>query len=135
MKLAGWRLMLTKIYKPGQGKYTRLCSGLTVGTIAAFGCWRLYEKLGAGIENLWVVSLVPVAVFAVLGVLLYWLLNKPVLADFLIAAEGELKKVNWSSRREVFVSTVVVIIVVVAMAVLLGATDLVFTLVFSRLLG
>lgn len=127
--------MLTKIYKPGQGKYTRLCSGLTIGTIAAFGCWRLYEKLGATSLNLWVVSLVPVGVLAVLGVVIYWLLNKPSLADFLIAAEGELKKVNWSSRQEVFVSTVVVIIVVVAMAVLLGTTDLIFTMVFRRLLG
>ncbi|MHC4518661.1 MAG: preprotein translocase subunit SecE [Planctomycetota bacterium] len=127
--------MLAKIYKPGQGKYTRLCSGLTMGTIIAFGCWRLYEKLGATDWNLWIVSLVPVGVFAVLGVVIYWLLNKPSLADFLIAAEGELKKVNWSSRREVFVSTVVVIIVVVAMAVLLGTTDLIFTMVFSHLLG
>jgi len=46
-----------------------------------------------------------------------------------------LKKVNWSSRREIAVSTLVVVIVVVAMAVLLGATDLVFQLVFDRLLG
>ena len=127
--------MLTKIYKPGQGKYTRLYSGFVVATIVAMGCWRLYEKLGASDLNLWVVSLVPVAVFAALGGLIYWLLNKPLLADFLIAAEGELKKVNWSSRREVFVSTVVVIIVVVTMAVLLGATDLVFQLVFRQLLG
>jgi len=127
--------MLTKIYKPGQGKYTRLCSGVTVGVIVAFGCWRLYEKLGATDLSLWVVSLVPAGVLVVLGVLVYWLLNKVSVADFLIAAEGELKKVNWSSRREVFVSTVVVIIVVVAMAVLLGTTDLVFTMVFRRLLG
>ena len=127
--------MLTKMYKPGQGKYTRLCSGLTVGTIVAFGCWRLYEKLGATSLNLWVVSLVPVGVLVALGVLVYWLLNKPALADFLIAAEGELKKVNWSSRQEVIVSTVVVIVVVVTTAVLLGATDLFFSIVFRHLLG
>jgi len=57
------------------------------------------------------------------------------MADFLIAAEGELKKVNWSSRREVAVSTVVVIVVVVCMAVLLGATDLIFQMVFGYLLS
>ena len=51
--------MLTKIYKPGQGKYTRLCSGLVVATIVAFGCWRLYERLGATDLSLWVISLVP----------------------------------------------------------------------------
>ena len=127
--------MLTKIYKPGQGKYTRLSSGFVVATIVAFGCLRLYQKLGASDLNLWVVSLVPVAVFGAFGVLIYWLLNKPLLADFLVAAEGELKKVNWSSRREVFVSTIVVIIVVVAMAVLLGTTDLAFRLFFTYLLG
>ena len=53
----------------------------------------------------------------------------------LIAAEGELKKVNWSSRQEVVVSTIVVIVVVVAMAVLLGTTDFVFKFVFDALLG
>ena len=57
------------------------------------------------------------------------------MADFLIAAEGELKKVNWSSRREVAVSTLVVIIVVVLMAALLGTTDLVFQMVFEYLLS
>jgi preprotein translocase subunit SecE len=127
--------MLTKIYKPGQGKYTRLCSGFTVGTIVAMGCWRLYEKLNASDLNLWVVSLVPVVVFAALGVLIYWLLNKAVLANFLIAAEGELKKVNWSSRREVIVSTFVVIVVLVGMAAVLGTTDMVFRLFFQYLLG
>jgi len=127
--------MLTKIYKPGQGKYTRLCSGFVVATIVAFGCWRLYQKLDATDWNLWVISLVPVVVFAAFAVLVYWLLNKAVLADFLIAAEGELKKVNWSSRREVVVSTIVVIVVVIATAVLLGTTDMVFRLFFQYLLG
>jgi preprotein translocase SecE subunit len=55
-------------------------------------------------------------------------------ADFFIAAEGELKKVNWSSRKEVAVSTLVVIIVVVVMAALLGATDMVFQVIFDRLI-
>ncbi|MDI6449195.1 preprotein translocase subunit SecE [Anaerobaca lacustris] len=127
--------MLTRIYKSGQGKYTRLCSGFAVAAVVAFGCWRLYQRLGATDLNLWVVSLVPVGVFAGLAGLIYWLLNKPSVADFMIAAEGELKKVNWSSRREVAVSTVVVIIVVVFMAALLGTTDLVFQMVFGYLLG
>ncbi len=81
------------------------------------------------------VYLTPVIVFAALAVLVYWLMNKPSVADFLIAAEGELKKVNWSSRREVAVSTIVVIVVVVFMAVLLGATDLVFQMFFGYLLS
>ena len=126
--------MLTKIYKPGQGKYTRLWAGFIVGLIVALGGYRLYEMLDARVTNLVVVMVVPVVVFVALGVLIYWLLNKASVADFLIAAEGELKKVSWSSRREIAVSTLIVIVVVVVMAALLGTTDLIFTLVFKTLL-
>jgi preprotein translocase SecE subunit len=127
--------MHIKIYKPGQGKYTRLCSGFGIVAIVALGCWRLYERLEASVENLWVVALVPAVLFAGLALLVYWLSNKPSVADFLIAAEGELKKVNWSSRQEVAVSTLVVVIVVVAMAVLLGTTDVVLQVIFDHLLA
>jgi preprotein translocase subunit SecE len=126
--------MLTQIYKPGQGKYTRLGTGFSVAVVVAFGCWRLYMMLAAADLSLWITTMVPVVIFVALSVVTYWLLNKPSVADFLIAAEGELKKVNWSSRKEVAVSTLVVIIVVVAMGALLGATDLIFSLIFRRLL-
>jgi len=127
--------MSMQIYKPGQGKYSRLISGITTAVVVAIGCWQLYRRLEASVDNLWIVTMVPVAIFVATSVLLYWLLNKPSVANFLIAAEGELKKVNWSSRKEIAVSTIVVIIVVVAMAVLLGATDLVFLFVFKKLIG
>ncbi len=127
--------MLTQIYKPGQGKYTRLVTGFSVALIVGFGCWRLYQMLDAADINLWITTLLPVAIFVALGVLTYWLLNKPSVADFLIASEGELKKVNWSSRKEVAVSTFVVILVVVVMGIILGVTDLVFTLIFRSLLA
>jgi preprotein translocase subunit SecE len=127
--------MLTKIYKPGQGKYTRLWAGFVVGLIVALGCWRLYKILDTWFaESIVLVTVLPVVVLVALGVLIYWLLNKPLVADFMIAAEGELKKVSWSSRREIAVSTIVVIVVVVAMAALLGTTDMIFTLVFDALL-
>jgi preprotein translocase SecE subunit len=125
--------MLTKIYKPGQGKYTRLCTGFSVATIVGFGCYRLYQMLEAADVNLWPRTIVPVVIFAALGALTYWLLNKPAIADFMIAAEGELKKVNWSSRKEVAVSTLIVIVVVFAMAALLGVTDVVFSMIFRQL--
>jgi preprotein translocase subunit SecE len=52
----------------------------------------------------------------------------------MIAAESEMKKVSWSSRKEIAVSTFIVIIVVVIMAILLGATDLTFRTFFTWLL-
>jgi preprotein translocase subunit SecE len=127
--------MSMHVYKSGQGKYTRLISGISIGVIVAAGCWRLYERLAATDLNPWIMFLLPLVVFGAAALLIYWLLNRPSVADFLIAAEGELKKVNWSSRKEVAVSTFVVILVVVVMAALLGATDMVFQLVFDKLLG
>ena len=83
---------------------------------------------------LWISTMVPVGVFVGLGIFMFWLLNKHKVADFMISAEGEMKKVSWSSRREIVVSTCVVIVVVVGMAILLGVTDLSFRLFFSWLL-
>ena len=69
-----------------------------------------------------------------LAFLIYWLVNKPSIADFMIAAEGEMKKVSWSSRQEIVVSTTIVIIVVILTAILLGVTDVTFKLFFNWLL-
>lgn len=129
--------MIFKIYKHGQGKYTRLYSALGLGVIVAAGCWRLYEKLG-GLNistnaSKWVQNLVPAVLFAILGYLTFWLVNNRSVADFMISAEGELKKVNWTSRKEVVVSTFIVICVVIFMASLLGVTDVVFQLFFDSI--
>jgi len=125
--------MLSRIYKPGQAKHTRLTTGITSAVIVGYGCWRLYQMLQATDLSIWVITMAPVIVFVAFGVLIYWLVNKPSVADFMIAAEGELKKVNWSTRHEVFVSTVVVIVVVLILAALLGSADLAYQLFFSRL--
>lgn len=127
--------MLTKIYKPGQGKYTRLGSGFSAAAIVVIGCVSLYKLLSDGDRSLWITTMVPVVIAVGLVAVVYWLMNKPVVADFMIAAEGELKKVNWSSRKEVAVSTMIVIVVVFAMAILLGVTDVVFQFVFRHLIG
>lgn len=127
--------MPMQMYKPGQGKYSRLGTGFVVAIIVGIGCYRLYQLLGASDLSLWITTMVPAAIFVALAIVTYWLLNKPAVADFLIAAEGELKKVNWSSRKEVAVSTFVVIVVVLLMAALLGTTDFVFQLIFQKLIG
>ena len=67
--------------------------------------------------------------------MIFLLVNRNKVADFMIAAEGEMKKVSWSSRQEIAVSTLVVIIVVICMAVLLGTTDLGFQTIFGWLFG
>jgi len=126
--------MAFNIYKRGQGKYTRLCSAFGVAIVVGLGCMQLYKKLQATDLGLWVETMVPAGLFVVLSVLIFWLVNKPSIADFMVAAEGEVKKVSWSSRKEIAVSTFVVIVVVILMAVLLGTTDLVFYGFFTWLL-
>jgi preprotein translocase subunit SecE len=127
--------MVFDIYKRGQGKYTRLCSAFAIAIVAGLGCLQLYKKLQAGDIGLWVETMVPAGLFVVLAVLIFWLVNKPSLANFMIAAEGEMKKVSWSSRQEIAVSTFIVIFVVIAMAILLGTTDIVFRTFFTWLLS
>jgi len=132
--------MLIEKYKWGQGENTRLYSAAAVAIIAAIGCWRLYQKLAAVINvtetvGLWISVTVPLGLFALAALLLYWLVNRPTVADFMIAAEGELKKVSFSSRREIVASTFVVIVVVILTAVMLGLADFCFNLFFSNVIG
>ena len=127
--------MAFDIYKRGQGKYTRLCSAFGTAIIAGLGCLQLYKKLDATDLGLWVKTMVPAVLFVALGLLIFLLVNKPSVADFMVAAEGEMKKVSWSSKKEIAVSTFVVIVVVILMAALLGVTDLSFKLFFSEVLG
>ena len=116
------------VYKRGQGKYTRMISALGGAVIVAIGCLQLYRTLDAADVSLWVETMVPVGLFIALSVLMMWMVNNPNIADFMISAEGEMKKVNWSTRQEVVVSTIVVISVVIILAVLLGVSDFVLQL-------
>jgi preprotein translocase SecE subunit len=126
--------MILGVYKRGQGKYTRLGTAGGGAVITAIGCWQLYRTLEAADLGLWVVTMVPAAMFVAVSALMLWLVNKSNVADFMIAAEGEMKKVNWSTRQEIVVSTVVVIAVVVTLAVMLGLADFILQLSIAWLL-
>lgn len=127
--------MIFDIYKPGQARYTRIGSAFGFGLVVLIGCLLLYQKLDGADFGLWVSTMVPVGIAAVFAVLIFWLSNKPSVADFFIAAESEMKKVSWSSRKEIAVSTFIVIVLVIIMAVLLGAADLGFKLFFTEVFG
>jgi len=58
------------------------------------------------------------------------LMNKPSNVDFLIATDSEMKKVNWTSRKELIGSTKVVVVFMFLIATLLFAIDQVFHLLF-----
>lgn len=121
--------MNVKIYKRGQGKNARLGTAISLFVIAAAGGWILHRNL-LTYNNPWLHTMIPAAVVAISAALIYWLSNVHSIADFLIAAEGEIKKVSWSSRKEIAHSTLIVIIVVAVMSIGLGLVDLGFQLFF-----
>ncbi|HSV26438.1 MAG TPA: preprotein translocase subunit SecE [Sedimentisphaerales bacterium] len=121
--------MSIAIYKRGQGYYTRLFSALAAGLVVAMGCFRLYQKLEAMVfldpaVKIVVQALVPLSLMAGLGFLIFWLVNRAQIADFMIAAESELRKVSWSNRKEVVTSTIVVICVMLLMSLVLLLVDI-----------
>jgi len=126
--------MELKIYKRGQAAYTRLFTSLTVFFIVAVGCYRLYDQLRM-VGNPWIEVFVPAGIAAAAAAFLAWLSNRPSMADFFIAAEGEIKKVRWSSRKEIVASTTIVVIVVFVFSVLLFAADFFFAWLFMDTLN
>ncbi len=122
------------IYKRGHGYNTRLWSAIACLMMAAIGCYKLSTKLSLT-GNLLVQYIVPAFVWAVLAWLVYWVSNRESVADFLIAAEGELKKVSWTTKQQVVSSTIIVIFVVILMAVMLGFVDVLFRVIFDNVIG
>ncbi len=128
--------MAKGIYKPGQGYWTRLMSAIALGLIVLMGAvwvWDLLATAKIGtLQSVYVQAGATVILLAVFGCLGYYLIaRKAKVVDFMIATEGEMKKVNWSSRREVLGSTWVVIALTFIIAVLCKLYDTVFQLVFQ----
>jgi len=57
-------------------------------------------------------------------------MNKPKNVDFLIATDSEMKKVNWTTRKELIGSTQIVILFMFLIAMFLFAFDVVFQYLF-----
>ncbi len=123
--------MAAGIYKKGQGYWTRLMSAIALGLIVLLGVvwmWDLLATVRVGFaQTVYVQAAATVVVIAVFGWLGYYLVGlKPKVVDFMIATEGEMKKVNWSSRREILGSTWVVIGFTFFIAIYCFSFDLIF---------
>jgi preprotein translocase subunit SecE len=103
--------------------------------LAAIGAVRLSDKIHGYGANAYIRYGVPVGLLALVAWLMFRLVNRPRSADFLIATEGEMKKVSWSSRKEIVGSTKVVIVFSFLMAAILFGVDLIFKQLFDLLLG
>jgi len=132
--------MALGLYKPGQGYWTRVMSAVGWGTLLLMGVawlWNLLSTAQVGnLESVYVQGGAAVLVLAVGGWLLFWLIGvNQRFVDFLVATEGEMKKVNWSTRREIIGSTWVVIALTVFISAMIFVLDYIIFAPLFRAVG
>lgn len=169
---------LLKPYKPGQGFWTRLGTGLGAALIILFTIYFLYDNLPVWVrttstqtvsaadaaaldaqatadtslrvllsepveggfevttqrtllprDSIWLYVVLGV-VALVMGAISWWLINRPKHAEFLIATDGEMKKVNWTTWQELIGSTKVVVGFMFFVAFMLFTYDIIFGYLF-----
>jgi preprotein translocase subunit SecE len=130
-------LNLIKVFKPNQGKRVRMATGVGVGLLL-LGAWDwIYRQLyTASFVNgrEWVATAITLSFCTVVGLATWYLVGvRSGSVDFLIATESEMKKVTWSSRKEVWGATKVVIGMVILVTVGLFLVDIAFMWFFSRI--
>ena len=128
--------MSAAIYKQGQGYWVRLMSAIGLGLLVMMGVVWLWDQLSGfqigEFEPVYVQGGVSVIVITFCGLAGFHLIGrKQKLVDFMIATEGEMRKVNWSTRREIFGSTVLVILLTLLIAVFCKIMDLAFSTFFQ----
>ena len=81
-----------------------------IGNCFEFASWRLYSEINKEVGAM-----------------------EKVL-DFIRESKAELKKVSWPTKKQVWASTVVVLVLTVIVGIYLGGVDLLLTAIFSRIL-
>ena len=129
--------MASGIYKSGQGYWVRLMSAIAYGVVIILGLnwlWGWLATMTFGVETVYVQVGAILAAFVFFGLIGFWFLgSKKRTVEFLIATEGEMKKVNWSSRRELQRSTGAVIFLTLLLAFYCFVFDRIFFFIFYQM--
>lgn len=127
---------LFTMYKPNQGKQIRLWTAIGVGLLLV-GAWLwLFPKFQVSFSGSreWLAAVVTAAICGVVALVTWYFIGvNRTSVDFLVATESEMKKVTWSSRKEVWGATKVVIGMVIFMSVGLFVVDAVFMWFFTKI--
>ena len=118
------------IYKGRQGAITRQVTFGALAIVVLYGLWRMSialdgMKYNPGLSNGLPAALAVIGLWAV-----FRAVNLPAFADFLIAVEAEMGKVSWPNRKELFRSSVVVVILIVSLAFVLACYDYIWITLF-----
>lgn len=136
-------LFHTNLYKRSQGRVARQVTFGALALIIALGCWALsFDLQGIRVASLpawfrnsfspetlaWIPGLIRYGLPLVLLLAGLWacfrLIHLPQFADFLISVEAEMNKVAWPKRRELINASIVVMILIFALAFMLFGFDL-----------
>ena len=128
--------MTAGIYKQGQGYWVRLMSAIGYGLVVMMGVVWLWDQMQGvnigGLESVYIQGGVAVLAIAIFGLIGYYLIGrKPKFVEFMISTEGEMRKVNWSSKREIIGSTILVILLTLFIALFCQVADLGFSAFFQ----
>lgn len=131
----GSSIVASGIYKSGQGYWVRLMSAIAYGVVVALGLKWLWDWLNTmtfdGVETTYVQVAVMLPCAFVFGAIGFWIIGaKKRTVEFMIATEGEMRKVNWSSKRELQRATWAVIFLTFALAFYCFVFDQVFYYIF-----
>jgi preprotein translocase subunit SecE len=125
-------LAAATLYKRNQGKLIRQLTGAAVFLVFGLGAYVMSQTILLG-QPQGVKFGIPAAI-AVFGAwLAFRVVNMPRFADFLISVEGELHKVTWASRNEVYRATIVVIATMFLFGAILAAYDALWSTLLSAL--
>ena len=113
-----------QIYRKNQGRWTRLGTVGGAGILIIAGAWYTWSELPTGIGLFR--AIIPLVIVLGCFYALLRVVNSKRPADFMIATEGEMKKVSWSSKKEIIGSTKVVIVTLMLMGLVLFLVDLLF---------
>src|SRR5690349_20394964 len=120
------------IHKRGQGYWTRMGTALGAALIAFLFAEFTWGRLKVAVSvyrwplNTWAMLAIAGAVFAGIMLFAWRMMNKPSNVDFLIATDSEMKKVNWTTRKELIGSTKVVIFFMILISAILFLLDVLF---------
>lgn len=129
---------LFRVRRPGQGTHVRWGTAIGAGALALAGAHFVWEQIKlisiSEQYDFLIHTMVPVVLLlaAFYGIFVLVGRNEKVI-EFMTATEGEMKKVNWSTRREVWGATKVVIVTVLALGFILAVVDLAFIILFWAL--
>jgi preprotein translocase subunit SecE len=116
-------LFQTNLYKRSQGRVVRQVTFAVIALIIALGCWALSFDLQDSSNRALRYGL-PLALLLAGGWAAFRLIHLPQFADFLISVEAEMNKVAWPKRRELINASIVVMILIFALAFMLFGFDL-----------